>query len=1167
MLTIYRGNRAEVLAQLLATQLRHPPPGPLEPVQVMVNTWPTSRWLGEVLALHLGGIAAHLRFPFPGSHLRRVVQLVLADGQTPGKDEELDPWRASHLVWPVLEELPAIAAEPEGELLRLWLQGRPLGAAVDGSLWQLARAIADAFDDYALYRPELLAAWDADRDRAVSGQPLPAGQRWQPQLYRRLRRRLLAAPFGLRVEEVIHRLRSGDVNPDLLRRNLGERVRLFGPSSMAPIQVRLLQALAAWLPVDLYLLTPCPGLWQRCGQRRQALSEAIALRQPLEGEWLRQAPPLEARFGRLGAEFHQLLEGTGEAQLSEERVESLFVRPTRAGGGPVARRADGAPPPPRLLWQVQEHLLDPDSQPTFQRLKGDHSLDFHACPGALRQVQIVRDRLLQLMAADPSLEPRHILVMTPAVDTFAPLVATVFGDRDATGVDLPWRLTDRSQEQDGGLGRTLLELLALAGERLTATGLERLLESAPLQRRFGLTAEEAGGVAAMLQRCGFRWGLGAADRQGEATHSLGWTIDRLLLGLVMPESEGDWESETAPARPPASLDEGGRILHLLLRLRHWLETLAHPSPCLGWVERLGEALDDLFGADPRNEPPLAPLRNALEEWRVVAGACALPLEPAVVAAVLEERLSLESGRFGHRTGALTISALEPMRAIPHRVVVLMGLDAGLFPRQRQRPGFHLMESGRQLGDPDPADQDRYALLEALLSARDHLVITWTGLEERTGVSRPAAAPVQQWLQWLRGVLPADQAENLVVSHEPNPLAPGNFLPRGERPPASCDRRLLNACLHLEAGIAPLDQGLAAAPSAAPSPAAAETASGRHQGTRPSPVDQAQRQGQAQEQEQEQEQEQDLGPEALDPFQDLRAWLLAPQKQWLRELGLFPREYRDAIDDLEPLELDERERSALLREALGRDLGVPMAAFPFRDDGDSWLRRHRGEGRFPPAQGAQLEASRLQERWNSLHATLRLLGDEHPLTPQWNRWTGQLSVRGNAVVLVHPSKPKVEQRLDLWLQVQLAAAALEHAPPRRGLLIARGSGDSQDTFAIQFTITAPDPEAAREELARLWRLRQTWRSACWPVPPDTGWTWMAQGGPAVGTPGFEAVEAVWQGNAFQGRAERDREEMGLCFGHQRSLASLLVEQPFEACARDLYGPILAAIPAPTTGGRR
>ncbi|MFM9048243.1 MAG: exodeoxyribonuclease V subunit gamma [Cyanobium sp.] len=187
MLTLYRSNRAEVLVQLLAAQLSHPPPGPWEPVQVVVNTWPMSRWLGEALALHLGGIAAHLRFPFPGSHLRRVVHLLLAQGEGTEQEAEADPWRAIHLVWTVLDALPWIASEPEGDLLRLWLLRQPFQGRVDLPNGQLARAIADAFDDYALYRPDVLSQWDLGRDVGVTGQPLPPQHLWQPKLYRRLR--------------------------------------------------------------------------------------------------------------------------------------------------------------------------------------------------------------------------------------------------------------------------------------------------------------------------------------------------------------------------------------------------------------------------------------------------------------------------------------------------------------------------------------------------------------------------------------------------------------------------------------------------------------------------------------------------------------------------------------------------------------------------------------------------------------------------------------------------------------------------------------------------------------------------------------------------------------------------------------------------------------------
>jgi exodeoxyribonuclease V gamma subunit len=214
----------------------------------------------------------------------------------------------------------------------------------------------------------------------------------------------------------------------------------------------------------------------------------------------------------------------------------------------------------------------------------------------------------------------------------------------------------------------------------------------------------------------------------------------------------------------------------------------------------------------------------------------------------------------------------------------------------------------------------------------------------------------------------------------------------------------------------------------------------------------------------------------------------------------------------------------------------------------------------------LEAIRLGERWQSLQAALAPLGEEQTLTLQWGRWQGGVSLRGDAVVLVHPALDRVEQRLDLWLRLQLAAAALGDAAPRRGLLIARGSEEGKDTFACQLTFAAPEAEEGRRALTRLWQLRQAWRAACWPVPPETGWAWWAQGGPAAADKAFAKVIEVWEGNAYQGRGERDQEVMRLCFGSQRSLASLLEELPFAEAANTLLAPLFAAI-VPAERGRR
>jgi WD40 repeat protein len=538
----------------------------------------------------------------------------LVEGAAPKEGSpQNDPWRANQLVWPVLALLPELVEQPEAQLLKRWLAEHSMGNRLELAHWQLGRAIADAFDDYALYRPDLLAAWWQGKPLDGRGEPLAAAQRWQPLLLAALRDRLGEQPFGLKVQTAIRQLRQGAPTAG----TLPSHVRLFGLSSLAPIQVQLLQAMSAHTQIDLYLLTTSPDLWQRCTSRRERLSSAVALQEPFAGDWFMEAPGLEARFGRLGGEFQQLLEGTGESLLGQAQDRDLFF---------AAATSHPGPGPVPLLAQLQQRLAQGDGAMELKRSEGDSSLEFHPCPGLLRQVQIVRDRILQWLAADPSLEPRDILVMTPQVDAFAPLVASVFGDSEATGVYLPWRLTDRSQQSEAGISRSLLQLLQLAGERLTASSLETLLDSGALQEHFQLSGPEVAQLHGVLQRCGFRWGLDGRERGGDATGSLAWAIDRLLLGLVLPESPGLAPGDTAPLATGHGLELVGRWLHLLTSLRDGLASLRRSRSCGAWAETLA-ALALTVGEDPLARGVLAgfgraprPARLAVEEapaclWR------------------------------------------------------------------------------------------------------------------------------------------------------------------------------------------------------------------------------------------------------------------------------------------------------------------------------------------------------------------------------------------------------------------------------------------------------------------------------------------------------------------------------------------------------------------------
>ena len=1092
MLTLYRSNRAELLARVLATRLQLEPPGPLDQIQMVVNTWPTSRWLGEQIALAGsrpedppgGGIAANLRFPFPASRLRQLVDAVLAQAQPTGADGD-DPWRAQNLVWPVLELLPSLLADPSAAPLQHWLERRSTGRdRLDAPLWQLGRAIADALDDYGLYRPAMLEDWLAGRDLDAAGQPLAEPLRWQPLLLRQLAERLDRQPFGLRARQAIALLRQPGPALDLDALGDDQPLRLFGLSSLAPVQVELLQALSAHRPVELYLLTPCRDLWQR---------HDAGSGEPLGSDWLLEVPGLEARFGRLGAEFQQLLEGSGDTQPGHWQDWDAFFLPATAA---AAR-------PASLLEQLQERLATgtieaeaPDAGLPLQRAPDDASLEFHACPGRLRQLQIVRDRLLQLLAADDSLEPRDILVMTPQVEAFAPLVGAVFGDSDATGVTLPWRLTDRSQQSEAGLCQGLLSLLQLGGERLTATALEALLGCGPLLIQQGIDPGDAGALTALLQRTGFRWGLHGRDRGGDPSHSLGWAIDRLVLGLVLPQEPGLAPGNTAPLAMAGSLEQQGRWLALLRQLQRSLLWLGQARSVADWVTGLRQQLLELFGDGGERAWELQSIQAVLADWQAVAGSSPLRLEAPVVAEVLSERLSEGSGRFGHRSGALTISALEPMRAIPHKVVVLMGLDAGTFPRQRQRPGFHLLEQQRRLGDPSSGDQDRYVLLESLLSARQHLLISWSSRDERNGDALEASTPVRQWLDLLAQQL---QGELPLREHAASPLERRNFLPQPPWPPASCDRRLLTARRqlerHPEAAVLGLAWRDAAAPVLAPVALSAEEA-----------------------------------------WADLLAWIEAPQASWLEALGLRPQEWDEPVQDLEDLHLDERQRSALLRGQLDGD-GLP-----------DWALLERGRGRLPPLAAGALEVRQLEQRWASLQQCLEVLGPAQQQSTDWQGLEASLNWRGRQLVLAHTGRPRCRQRLRLWLELLLAAASGQ-APAGAALV-----GRDDDTLRVLERFDAPEAGQAAALLAQLRDWREQHRSVCWPLPPNTGWAYAAaeQAKPGEGR-GWRKARDAWEGG-FGGGAERRDAVQALCFGSDLPLAELLTP-PSQQLALALHTPLL------------
>lgn len=777
-LRVHVAERADALVAALAEELAVPPADPFAADLVAVPTRGVERWVGQRLAHRLGagpgeqdGVCANVRFDSPARLVAGVLAAVL------GVDRESDPWRPDRLAWDVLAVVDEHAHEPWLATVAHHVGAR--GADEDDELragrrMHLAQRLARLFTAYDARRPSLALSWTAagtspgapvvDDDGA--GQPLPADLSWQPRLWRALVARL-GPPPAARLAEATARLVE---EPGLV--DLPDRLHVVGPTALPAAHLEVLAALAARREVHLWLPQPSLALWRAtagdaspAGPRRRR-SVASPARHPLLRSMANDAVELAGR-----------------------------VRELR----PTVEEISSPPPPPTVLGALQARLradapleaAGPRSVPAA----GDRSVQVHACHGRSRQVEVLRDVVVGLLADDPTLEPRDVVVMCPDVEAFAPLVQAVFGPApDVPGEDAPpehpgrslrVRIADRAPTRTNPVLGVLATLLELADSRVTASAVVDLAGQEPVRRRFALDDDGLDRLRAWALESGVHWG---EDVERRARFRLGsvpqgtWAaaLDRLLLGVAMAEEDQRYVGAVLPVDDVGSSDVVlvGRIAELLDRLTAVLAELTGAHPAEHWFGTLDRALALLTAVAPVDRWQELEAARVLAEARTDAAGRGGPLRLPDVVALLAPRLAGRPTRAGFRTGALTVCSLAPMRAVPHRVIVLLGMDDGAFPRGGRRDGDDVLARDPLVGERDRRQEDRQLFLDAVTSATEHLVVLHTGADERTGARRPPCVPVGELLDAVDEAvdLPATARGALVVEHPLQPVDPRVFEP-------------------------------------------------------------------------------------------------------------------------------------------------------------------------------------------------------------------------------------------------------------------------------------------------------------------------------------------------------------------------------------------------------
>ncbi|HAY5145653.1 TPA: exodeoxyribonuclease V subunit gamma [Escherichia coli] len=799
MLRVYHSNRLDVLEALMEFIVeRERLDDPFEPEMILVQSTGMAQWLQMTLSQKFG-IATNIDFPLPASFIWDMFVRVL-----PEIPKE-SAFNKQSMSWKLMTLLPQLLDREDFTLLRHYLTDD----SDKRKLFQLSSKAADLFDQYLVYRPEWLAQWETGH--LVEG--LGEAQAWQAPLWKALVEYTheLGQPRWHRAnlyQRFIETLESATTCPP----GLPSRVFICGISALPPVYLQALQALGKHIEIHLLFTNPCRYYWGDI--KDPAYLAKLLTRQRRHSFEDRELPlfrdsenagqlfnsdgeqdvgnPLLASWGKLGRDYIYLL-----SDLESSQELDAFVDVT----------------PDNLLHNIQSDILELENRAVagvnieeFSRSDNkrpldplDSSITFHVCHSPQREVEVLHDRLLAMLEEDPTLTPRDIIVMVADIDSYSPFIQAVFGSAPADRY-LPYAISDRRARQSHPVLEAFISLLSLPDSRFVSEDVLALLDVPVLAARFDITEEGLRYLRQWVNESGIRWGIdddNVRELELPATgqHTWRFGLTRMLLGYAMESAQGEWQSVLPYDESSGLIAElVGHLASLLMQLNIWRRGLAQERPLEEWLPVCRDMLNAFFLPDAETEAAMTLIE---QQWQaIIAEGLGAQYGDAVPLSLLRDELAqrLDQERISQRflAGPVNICTLMPMRSIPFKVVCLLGMNDGVYPRQLAPLGFDLMSQKPKRGDRSRRDDDRYLFLEALISAQQKLYISYIGRSIQDNSERFPSVLVQELIDYIgqSHYLPGDEALNcdesearvkahLTCLHTRMPFDPQNYQP-GER---------------------------------------------------------------------------------------------------------------------------------------------------------------------------------------------------------------------------------------------------------------------------------------------------------------------------------------------------------------------------------------------------
>ncbi|SPD76253.1 Exodeoxyribonuclease V, gamma subunit [uncultured Desulfobacterium sp.] len=748
-LRLFTSNRLEILADQLAGVISSPLSSVFDAEIIVVQSRGMERWLSMEMALR-HGVCANIRFPFPNAFINQIAQQVFSTSP------EQSGFEPKMMMWRIMGILPSLLQRPGFEPLKGYLGKEHEGM----KLFQLSSRVADLFDQYLLFRPEMVLGWEKGMEH-----------HWQAVLWRELIRgsnEKHRAALGKALIEVL----SG---PSFELRTLPERISVFGISTLPVFHLQVFAAISRFSQVNLFLMNPCMEYWgdifsdremKRISDRGQGRNITH------EDLHMEKGNSLLVSMGRLGRDFFDIIN-----EFDCEDIQSFDQQEETS-----------------LLASIQSDILnlrEPGKTIGTKTLisSKDKSIQVHSCHSPMREVEVLHDMLLDILEKDQELKPRDILVMTPDIEVYAPYIKAVFDGPADDATRIPFSVADQSVKREGRIIEIFLGILALADGRFSAPEVMAVLEAEAVHKRFGFSEPELDLVRKWVEDTLIRWGIDAEDRGlmglpdlPENTWKAG--LERLLLGYAMMAKD---DKTFAGVYPYDNMEGGdtaalGKFMDFADGLSLFVRSIILSRTLSEWSDTLTDMLDRFFLADDDTENEIQLIRKTLKELaekETLAGFKS-KVDVNVIKSHLTHCFSMEGFGLGFISGGVTFCAMLPMRSIPFKIICLIGMDHDAYPGQSRPLGFDLMARHPKKGDRSKKNDDRYLFLEAIVSARKTLHVSYVGQDIRDNKTLLPSVLVTELMDYIGHgfMLQGNIRDHIHTTHRLQPFSPEYFKKGG-----------------------------------------------------------------------------------------------------------------------------------------------------------------------------------------------------------------------------------------------------------------------------------------------------------------------------------------------------------------------------------------------------